>query len=241
MSLTPKIFKAYDIRGLSPEELDADGAYCIGQAIVKFTGAKVIAVGQDMRSTTPELFVALAKGIKSQGSDVVDVGLVTTPMMYFAACDYPAHEAGVMVTASHNPSEYNGVKICLGDALPIGGSNGMDDIRDLALAGPYEAVAELGQESKLEIRSAYLNKLFSYLDLDKIKPLKIVVDTGNGMAGVIIDDILSRLPGCQYEVLFKELDGTFPNHEANPLKEDTLIALKARMSEVQADFGVAFD
>jgi len=235
------IFKAYDIRGLSPEQLDADGAYQIGQAVVKFTGAKTIAVGKDMRETTPELFEALAKGIMSQGSDVVDVGMVTTPMMYFAACEYPEHEAGVMVTASHNPSEYNGAKICLGDALPIGGSNGMDDIRDLALAGPYDAVAERGSLSEKDIRADYLKKLFSSVDLDKIKPMKVVVDTGNGMEGVIIDDILSQVPGCEYEVLFKDLDGTFPNHEANPLKEQTLDALKEKIAEVGADLGVAFD
>ena len=168
MPLDPTIFKAYDIRGLSPEQLDADSAYLIGQAIVKFTGAKVLAVGKDMRATTPEIFAALARGIMSQGSDVVDIGLVTTPMVYFAACEYAEHEAGVMVTASHNPSEYNGIKICLGDALPIGGSNGLMDIRDLALAGPYEPVSEPGELHSLDIREAYLKKLFSYVDLNKI-------------------------------------------------------------------------
>lgn len=241
MPLDPTIFKAYDIRGLSPEQLDADSAYLIGQAIVKFTGAKVLAVGKDMRATTPEIFAALARGIMSQGSDVVDIGLVTTPMVYFAACEYAEHEVGVMVTASHNPSEYNGIKICLGDALPIGGSNGLMDIRDLALAGPYEPASEPGELRSLDIREAYLKKLFSYVDLNKIKPLKIVADTGNGMEGVIIDDMLSRVPACECEVMFKELDGTFPNHEANPLKESTLDALKARMTEREADLGVAFD
>ncbi len=241
MPLDGSIFKAYDIRGLSPEQLDTDGAYRIGQAIVKFTDAKVIAVGKDMRSTTPELFEALAKGIMSQGSDVVDVGMVTTPMIYFAACQYAEHEAGVMVTASHNPSEYNGVKICLGDALPIGGSNGMDDIRDLALAGPYEPVENNGSLSEKNIRDDYLKKLFSDADVSKIKPMKVVVDTGNGMEGIIIDDVLSKIAGCEYEVLYRELDGTFPNHEANPLKEKTLDALKLKVVDSGADLGVAFD
>jgi phosphomannomutase len=241
MPINEKIFKAYDIRGLSPEELDEDAAFRIGQAIVKFTGAKNIAVGRDMRETTPGLFAALSRGICSQGSNVVDVGLVTTPMTYFTTCDYPEHEAGIMITASHNPSEYNGMKMCFGDALPIGGESGMNEIRALAIAGPYEAVGTEGQMTTLDIRAAYLEKLFSAVDIKKIKPLKIAVDTGNGMEGVIIDDILSRVPDCRYEVLFKELDGRFPNHEANPLKEETLDALKKKIAEMNADLGIAFD
>ncbi|MBU0625288.1 phosphomannomutase/phosphoglucomutase [Patescibacteria group bacterium] len=241
MPINSKLFKAYDIRGLSPEELDEDAAYRIGQAMVKFTAAKNIVVGRDMRETTPALFESLSRGIRSQGSNVVDIGLVTTPMMYFAACDYTEHEAGMMITASHNPSEYNGVKMCLADALPIGGESGMNEIRDLALAGPHEATDNEGKMTALDIRADYLEKLLSAVDLGKIKPLKVAVDTGNGMEGVIIDDILSRVPGCQYEVLFKELDGRFPNHEANPLKEETLDALKAKVAELSADLGVAFD
>jgi len=241
MPITPKIFKAYDIRGLSPEELDEDGAYRIGQAFVKFTGAKTVVVGQDMRQTTPMLFRALADGVMSQGADVVDIGLVTTPMMYFAAGEYDRFEGGIMITASHNPSEYNGVKMCLGDVLPIGGDSGMNDIRDLAMAGPYEPLAERGSSSKLDIRGEYLKRLFTGVDVRKLVGMKVALDTANGMEGVIIDDILARLEGVEAEVLFKELDGTFPNHEANPLKEETLDALKEKIAEMSADLGVAFD
>ena len=241
MPITPKIFKAYDIRGLSPEELDEDAAYRIGQAIAKFTGAKTVAVGQDMRQTTPMVFRALADGIMSQGADVVDIGLVTTPMLYFATGENERFEAGVMVTASHNPSEYNGVKMCFGDVLPIGGDSGMDDIRDIALAGPYDAVAKRGSASKLDIRDAYLDRLFADVDVSKLSGMKVALDTANGMEGAIIDDLLARLKGVESEVLFKELDGTFPNHEANPLKEETLAALKEKVAEMSADLGVAFD
>jgi phosphomannomutase len=241
MAISEKIFKAYDIRGLSPEEIDEDVAYRVGQAYVKFTGAKRVAVGKDMRETTPALFRALAEGVMSMGADVVDIGLVTTPMLYFAAGEYSDYEGGIMITASHNPSEYNGIKMCLGDALPIGGESGMNDIRDLAMAGPYEPVENKGSMSEFDIRADYLGRLFADVDVDKLRGMKVVCDTANGMEGVIIDDVLDRLEDVEATVLYKELDGTFPNHEANPLKEETLDALKDKVAEVSADLGVAFD
>lgn len=240
MPIDPKLFKAYDIRGLSPGQLDADVAFRVGQAYVRFTGAKRVAVGRDMRETTPMLFDALAKGITSMGADVVDIGLITTPMLYFAVGEFPEFDGGLMVTASHNPSEYNGIKMCYGDALPIGGESGMWDIRDLALAGPYEPTGE-GTVSSRDIADAYLDRLFAAVDTEGIRPMKVVFDTANGMEGAIIDRILARLPQIEATVLYKELDGAFPNHEANPLKEETLDDLKAEMRKVGADLGVAFD
>lgn len=234
------MFKAYDIRALSPEVLDEDAAFRIGQAYARFTGAKRVVVGKDMRGTTPALFAALAKGLNSQGCDVVDIGLITTPMLYFAVGEFPEFDGGLMVTASHNPSEYNGIKMCYGDALPIGAESGMWDIRDLALAGPYEATAKGTMETK-DIFDAYLDRLFSGIDAGAIAPQKIVIDIANGMEGIIIDRILQRIPQVEATILFKDLDGTFPNHEANPLKEETLDALKAKMKEIGADMGVAFD
>jgi phosphomannomutase len=234
------MFKAYDIRALSPEVLDEDAAFRIGQAYAKFTGAKRVAVGKDMRGTTPALFAALAKGLNSQGCDVVDIGLITTPMLYFAVGQFEEFDGGLMVTASHNPSEYNGIKMCYGDALPIGAESGMEDIRDLAMAGPYGTTGEGSLETR-DIVDAYLDRLFSGVDTASIAPQKVVIDIANGMEGAIIDRILERLPQIDATVLFKELDGTFPNHEANPLKEETLDALKAKMKEIGADVGVAFD
>lgn len=238
--MNTKLFKAYDIRGLSPEELNADVAFRVGQAVVKLTKAKVVVVGKDMRETTPELFEALSSGINSQGADVIDIGLVTTPMLYFAVGEYDVHDAGVMITASHNPKEYNGMKLCYGDVLPIGGDSGMWDIRDLAVEGPYPSVAE-GTVIETDIRHEYLNKLFSVIDVKKFRRLNVVVDTANGMEGAIIKDIFKRLPMCSMSGLFLELDGDFPNHEANPLKEETLDALKEKIRDIRADIGVAFD
>ncbi|MFH2063523.1 MAG: phosphomannomutase/phosphoglucomutase [bacterium] len=241
MSLIPKIFKAYDIRGLAPQEIDADGAYRIGQAVVKFTQAKTVVVGHDMRTTSPEIFDGLSRGICSMGADAVDIGMVTTPMMYFAAGNYDRFDAGVIVTASHNPAEYNGMKLCFGDVLPIGGDTGIYDIRDLAMAGPYEPVGEPGQVSTLDIRSDYLERLFRDVDVSKLSGLKLAIDIGNGMEGTIIDDILARIPGLQTEIMYKEPDGRFPNHEANPLKVETLVDLQKKVLEMGADLGVAFD
>ena len=234
------MFKAYDIRGLSPQDLDEDAAYRIGQAAVKFTKAKALVVGKDMRETTPRLFEAFARGALSQGADVIDIGLVTTPMFYFAVGDYELHDAGVMVTASHNPKEYNGFKLCYGDVLPIGGESGMSEVRDLALAGPYPGGPE-GVVVETDIREAYLEKLFKMVDVRKLRSLKVVADCGNGMEGIVIEDIFRRLPQCEFTGMFLDLDGGFPNHEANPLKEETLDALKKKIHEVKADLGVAFD
>ncbi len=240
MSLNPKIFKAYDIRGIVPQEMDEDAAYRIGQAVVKFTKAKTLVVGKDMRESTPKLFEAFAKGALSQGADIIDVGMTTTPMFYFAVGDYELHDAGVMVTASHNPKEYNGFKLVYGDVQPIGAESGIYDLRDLALAGPYPAQKE-GQVVETSIREAYLDRVFRGVDVKKIKPFNIVVDCGNGMEGIILKDVFARLPQCKMHGMFLEPDGSFPNHEANPLKEETLDALKKEVRARKADLGVAFD
>ncbi len=238
--MNTSIFKAYDIRGLSPGELDADTAFRVGQAVVIFTKAKTVVVGKDMRQTTPGLFAALADGIMSQGADVIDVGLVTTPMFYFAVAEYDLHDAGVMVTASHNPKEYNGLKLCYGDALPIGASSGMDKIRDLALEGPYKE-KKRGTLVETDIRKDYLDKLSSLIDVKKFRRMSSAVDTANGMEGCVIADIFERMGNVTMSGLFLDLDGNFPNHEANPLKEETLDALKAKVKDIRADVGFAFD
>jgi phosphomannomutase len=240
MPINPKIFKAYDIRGLAPQELDADAAYRIGQAVVKFTGAATVVVGKDMRGTTPELFEALARGIMGQGADVIDIGRVTTPMFYFAVGHYELHDAGVMVTASHNPAEYNGMKLCFGDVVPIGGNNGMGAVRDLALAGPYPERPS-GTMVTADVKADYFAKLFERIDPKAIAPLKAVVDAGNGMEGEIIRDFFAALPQVEMSGMYLEPDGTFPNHEANPLKTETLDDLRAAVRDSRADVGFAFD
>jgi len=240
MTLNPKIFKAYDIRGLAPGELDEDTAYRVGQAFVKFTKAKTVVTGKDMRESTPGLFEAFAQGVMSRGSDVVDVGLVTTPMFYFAVGDYDLHDGGAMVTASHNPKQYNGFKLCHGDVQPIGADSGMNDVRDLAAAAPYPE-QPAGTTVETDIREDYLEKLFSLVDTRKFKKLNVVVDTANGMEGIIIKDVFKRLPKCLWHGLFLDVDGSFPNHEANPLKTETLKDLQEQVRRRKADVGVAFD
>ncbi len=236
-----KIFKAYDIRGLAPGQLDADTAYRVGQALVKFSGAKAVVVGRDMRATSPELFEALARGVNSLGADVIDIGQVTTPMLYFTVGAYDLHDAGAMITASHNPKEYNGIKLCLGDASPIGATTGMAEIRDLAAAGPYPEVGEPGTIVETDIRSDYLDRLFEAVEPQYLAKLKVVTDTGNGMEGAIIKDLLDRCRRVTYKTLCLEPNGNFPNHEANPLKEETLVMLAERVRREGADVGFAFD
>jgi len=240
MTISPKLFKAYDIRGLAPQEIDEDMAYRVGQALVKLTDAKVVVAGQDMRDTSPALFQAFSRGVNSLGADVIDIGLVTTPMFYFAVGEYDLHDAGAMITASHNPKEYNGIKSCYGDVLPIGGNSGMKELRDLSLAGPYPATEE-GTVVETDIREAYLERLFGALGEKKIGKLNVVVDCANGMEGVIIKDIFKRLPRVTWSGLYLDLDGSFPNHEANPLKEETLADLMAKVRQKKADVGFSFD
>ncbi len=242
MTISPGIFKAYDIRGLAPQEVTEEVAFRVGQAMVRLTKAKTVAVGHDMRETSPELAKAVMDGVRSQGADAVFVGgLLTTPMIYFATGAYSEHEAGIMVTASHNPSQYNGMKLCYGDASPIGAETGMKEIRDIVLAGRLPDAEARGGASELNIKTAYLDKVFSLVDTSTFRGLTVAVDTANGMEGALVDDIFARMPMMRLTTLFKELDGRFPNHEANPLKVETLDTLCAKVREIGADVGVAYD
>jgi phosphomannomutase len=238
--LNPSIFKAYDIRGVYPDELDEDAAFRVGQAMVRFTGAKTVVVGRDARPSSPSLSDAFTRGVLSQGANVIDIGLVSTPMFYFAVGERDPRDAGAMITASHNPAKYNGIKLVRGDALPIGAATGIYDLRDVALAGPYPDQSA-GRVVETSIKEAYLDRLFRDVEPGKIRPLKVVVDGGNGMAGAVIRDVFGRLPQCAVEYLYIEPDGSFPNHESNPLKEETLADLRRRVVDSGADFGVAFD
>ena len=238
--MSAHLFKAYDIRGLAPQELTPDIAYRVGQAMVLFTKAKAVVVGRDARASTPALFAALADGIMSQGADVIDIGLVPTPMLYFAVGEYDLHDAGVMITASHNPAQYNGLKLCTGDAMPIGAESGMSAIRDLALSGPHPEKPR-GTVVTTDVRASYLDRLFSMVDARKLRGMKIAVDNANGMEGAMLAEVFTRLPGNEMRALYADVDCTFPNHEANPLKEETLDDLKGLIREMRADVGFAFD
>jgi phosphomannomutase len=232
------IFKAYDIRGIVPDELDTTTAYGIGRAVADFIGQGPIAVGRDARTHSPEMAVALLDGIRDEGVDVIDLGLVATPMLYFAVEKLQA-AAGVMITASHNPGQYNGFKICREHAIPIGEASGLRDIEErVSLRAGAEKAVVRGSVTEHDICSAYTDHALS---VGGSRPkLKVAIDCGNGMASVGLEPILERL-GVEVERLYFEPDGRFPNHEADPLKVENLEDVAEAVRRHSADFGVAFD
>lgn len=229
------IFKAYDIRGVYPADINADIAEAIGRAYIEFTGAKKVVVGRDMRPHSQPLFEGLSRGMLAQGADVIDLGLCSTPMSYFANGTLKA-DGSVMITASHNPGEWNGFKLCRTNAVPISGATGIMDIQKIAEAKSWKKCDRPGKLSSYDIAPEYGKFLRSFAKMDR--KLKVVVDYANAMglyeiAG--ITDLFDIVP------LYDTLDGTFPNHEANPLHLATLDAIRAKVKEVGADFGAAFD
>jgi phosphomannomutase len=238
-AINPKIFGAYDVRGIYPETLDEDVAYRIGRAFVQYLGAQAVAVGRDMRVSSPALAGALVRGITDQGADAVDLGMTTTDELYFAVGKF-GYPAGVMVTASHNPKQYNGLKMCREDAIAISSETGGNAIRDLALAGNPPEPARKGQVIQRDVTDDYVRHVLSFIDVAKVRPLKIAVDAGNGMAGMIVPKVFAQLP-CELIPLYFELDGTFPNHPASPIEPENTAVLRALVPERHCDMGVAFD
>ena len=242
--LDPKvgdIFKAYDIRGVVPGELDADLAYRIGRALVTYLEVDTVAVGRDMRLSGPLLSGALIDGIRDQGADVADIGLVSTDTLYFAVGKY-GYPAGVMITASHNPAVYNGFKICREEARALSMDSGIGQIRDLAVSGDFPVVdpEKRGDLQTRDVLSAYADHVLGLIDVASLKPLKIAIDAGNGMAGELIPRAFQHLP-CEIIPLYFELDGSFPNHDANPIEPENIKVLQQTVVEQNCDLGVAFD
>jgi phosphomannomutase len=238
--LDPKVFKAYDVRGQYPSELDEEGAYAIGRAFVEQFEPKSIAVGRDMRVSSPSMAAAVIEGATEGGSEVKDIGMIGTEMLYFAVGELGL-DGGITVTASHNPKDYTGMKIVRRGALPVGGDSGLLEIRDRALGlmghgrGQTPAVAE-----KVDIYPAFVEKVLSFIDPSAVKPLRIVIDAANGMAGAMLSPVLGRLPIDAVRCFF-EPDGTFPNHEPNPLLPENREFIIGKVLEEQADLGIAFD
>jgi phosphomannomutase len=236
--LDPKVFKAYDVRGLYPDELDEAGAEAIGRAYVERFEPRRIAVGRDMRLSSPAMQAAVMRGAATAGADVLDLGLVGTEMVYFAVGSLEL-EGGIMVTASHNPKQYTGMKLVRRGALPVGGDTGLLDLRDLIDSGNWH-VTERGEVRDVDIWPEYVARVLSFVDVDAIKPLRIVIDAANGMAGVMLPPVLERLPvevvRCNFEP-----DGSFPNHEPNPLLPENREFVVRKTLEEGADLGVAFD
>lgn len=241
MDAINNIFKAYDVRGKVGTELTAEVSNKIGKAFADWLPSDgAIAVGRDMRPDSAELASALIEGLRSQGRSVIDIGLVTSDMIYFAV---GANQlaGGAMITASHNPGEYNGIKLCREAARPVGLESGLDEIRDAVISGTFKpATASLGSITEKDVTEDWVNHVLSFIDPDKLTPLKIAVDAGNGMAGKIFPELEPYVPWEITEMYF-ELDGTFPNHEANPLKFETLTDLINTIKTNKLNGGIAFD
>jgi phosphomannomutase len=247
MASLSSVFKAYDIRGVVPDELNADQFRAIGIAVARFTGAPTVLVARDMRESGIELSKAFADGVRSEGAAVVDLGLASTDLLYFAAGSLDA--PGAMFTASHNPARYNGLKLCQSGARPIGRDTGLAEIQATAEAlldqwgadGPPPIDPDgLGHLEERSVLDAYADHVRSFVDRDVLRPLRVVADTANGMGGLVAPKVFEGLP-FEVDILFPELDGNFPNHPADPIQPENLVSLKAAVLAVGADVGLAFD
>jgi phosphomannomutase len=243
MSPLSEIFKAYDIRGTVPDQLDATKTRAIGAAFARFVGTPRVLVAHDMRSSGIELVAAFSDGVRRQGTDVVLLGLASTDLLYYASGSLDA--PGAMFTASHNPAQYNGIKLCFSGARPIGVESGLADIQNLAetylAAGDVPTAGRLGEETSLDLLDAFATHVVSFIDPAQLRPLRVIADTANGMGGLVVPAVLERLPGIELEVMYGKLDGTFPNHPADPLQPANQRDLQRRVVSKGADVGLAFD
>ena len=241
MQIVSEIFKAYDIRGKVGSELTTEVTEALGRALADFLPESgPVAVGRDMRPDSGALADAIIRGLTTQGRDVIDIGEATTDMIYFAV-GHLKLAGGAMVTASHNPGEFNGIKLCREDAKPVGAETGLFDIRDAIIADDFKQPATTpGSLTQQDLAEDWIQHVLTFIDIEKLKPIHIAVDAGNGMAGKIFPEIEPYVPWVVEEMYF-ELDGTFPNHEANPLKFETLTDMIAKIKEMRLDGGVAFD
>jgi phosphomannomutase len=237
--LDPKVFKAYDIRGLYPNELDEEGAYRIARAYVDNFEPRTVAVGRDMRLSAPAMAAATIEGAADGGADVLDLGRIGTEMLYFAVDDQGL-DGGICVTASHNPKDYTGMKIVRRGALPVGGDSGLDDVRIRAL-GDFAPVAHRGAVREEDIWPGFVDKVLSFVDPKEIRPLRVVIDAANGMAGAMLPPVLERLPQLEVLACHFEPDGSFPNHEPNPLLPENREFIVQKTRDEHADLGVAYD
>lgn len=239
VSINPKIFGSYDIRGVYGQDLTEEIAYLVGRAAAQYLRVPEIAVGRDMRLSSPQIAAALMRGITDQGVNAIELGLTTTDELYFAVGKFN-FAAGVMVTASHNPGKYNGMKFCRAEARPVSKETGLAEIRDLAIAGNFITPVRKGEVVKRDVLNDYVEHALSFIDISKIKPLKVVIDAGNGMAGMVMPKVFERLP-CTLVPLYFELDGSFPHHPASPIEPENMEDLQKKVREVGADLGAAFD
>jgi len=232
------IFKAYDVRGLYPDELDEAVARRIGNAFAHFTGAQQLIVGRDMRPSSEPLATAFIEGATYAGADVTDIGLCSTDVVYFAAGKLDA--PGAMFTASHNPAQYNGIKLCRSGAAPVGEQTGLRQIKEMVAAGVTSRGESPGKVERRDLLEAFGEHVRSFVDVSLLKPLNVVADTANGMGGLVVPKVFEGLPFA-LTVLYGELDGTFPNHPADPIQPENLKDLQRAVLDLGADVGLAFD
>jgi phosphomannomutase len=240
MKINPGIFKAYDVRALYPSEINEEVARAIGRGFVAYLNASTIGVSRDMRVSSPALAAALIDGAREQGADVVDYGMMATDMLYFASVSDKL-QGGAQITASHNPGQYNGVKMVREEAQPLSGDAGLGDIRDMIANDKLPAPAgRAGDIRTRDILPPYVDKVMSFIDSSVVKPFSVIADAGSGMAGLVAPKLFERLP-CRVTKLCFDIDGTFPNHEANPLIEENRRDITAEVLRQKPDIGIAWD
>ncbi len=238
MNVDPKIFKAYDIRGIYPTELNEEVAYAIGRAFVTFLGADKVVVGRDMRTSGPQLFEAVTNGIRDQGADVINIGMVSTDQYYYACTKFGV--PGMMVTASHNPKAYNGFKMVRRMPYLLSGDAGIQDLRQLVQTNEFASASRRGDMQEVDLMDEFVERLLQLIDVPSIKPLNVIADTGNGMVGPALQPVYSRLP-VKLTPMYFEPDGNLPNHGLDPLQPENRAELQARVKAEGADVGFAFD
>ena len=238
-SADPAIFKAYDVRGVYPDQVNEEIAEQVGRAFVAYLGAQRIAVARDMRVSSPALSAAFIDGALAQGADVVDFGMLGTDMLYYAVAR-DEFDGGAQVTASHNPKQYNGMKLVSRQAVPLSGDAGISNIRDMILEDRIPTGTRRGHQTEARLFDDYVDHVLSFIDPAVIRPFRLVLDAGSGMGGLVAPALFDRLP-CKTSRLCFDIDGTFPNHQANPLLEENRRDLVDRVRSDQADAGIAWD
>ncbi|MCL4542006.1 MAG: phosphomannomutase/phosphoglucomutase, partial [Chloroflexi bacterium] len=239
MVIPPAIFKDYDVRGIFPDQLHEEAVYQVARAFVAVKGVKQVAIGRDMRTSSPALAAAAIRGITDQGAEAIDLGLVSTDELYFAVASY-GFAAGAMITASHNPAEYNGMKFCLASAVPVSLSTGLAEVRDMILTEHIPSAQRTGTIRHLDPLQDYARKMHTFIDTSALRPLRVVIDASNGMAGKTVPEVFKGLP-IQVIPLYFDLDGRFPHHLASPLEPENLRDLQTAVRTHQADLGAFFD
>jgi phosphomannomutase len=239
MKVNPGIFRAYDIRGIYPDELDEEAGYAIGRAFATFLKVDTVIVGRDMRLSGPQMFDAVTRGLMDQGADVINIGMVSTDQYYYACATLD--QAGIMVTASHNPAQYSGLKMVKKMPQLLSGDEGIHDLRRIVENDAYARPTRQGSMSEKDLSEDFVNMVLGLIDLDALAPLKVIADTGNGMVGPILTRIYERLPSITLTGMYLEPDGRLPNHGLDPLQPENRAELEQRVVADSADIGFAFD